>query len=223
MQIIAGKTVLTTLAEIVDPRRAAVLVVDVQNGYFEAGSIWLKERGDSMLPRTLAGIGRLVVEARRASVPVIYIRMVTYPGLDGWSPAYTRFMILKNRLPVEKAGTAPDSWEAQIVPAVAPQPGELVIEKFRSSGFVGTNLEMVLRSRGRESVIVCGVATHACVESTIRDAFNKDFYVVEVEDCVGAYETELHQASLTVMRSRIEVVGLDAVVEAWGGRRQSSG
>ena len=168
-----------------------------------------------MLARTLASIGRLVAEARSASVPVIYIKMVTYPGLDGWSPAYTRFMILKNGLPVDKAGAAPDSREAQIVDAVAPLPGELVIEKYRSSGFVGTNLEMVLRSRGRESVIVCGVATHACVESTIRDAFNKDFYVVEVEDCVGAWENELHQASLTMMRSRVEVVALDAVVQAW--------
>jgi len=219
MQIIAGKTVLTSLEEIVDPCRAAVLVVDVQNGYFEAASIWQKEGGGAMLPRTLAGIGRLIGEARIAGVPVIFIKMVTLPGLDGWSPAYTRFMILKNRLPVEKAGAAPDSWAAQIVDSVAPRPDELVIEKYRSSGFVGTNLEMVLRSRGRESVIVCGVATHACVESTIRDAFNNDFYVVEVEDCVGAHEDELHQASLTVMRSRIEVVGLDAIVRAWRGRR----
>ena len=76
-------------------------------------------------------------------------------------------------------------------------------------------LELLLRSAGVESLVVCGVATHACVESTIRDAFNKDFYVVEVEDCVAALDQRLHEASLSIMRTRIDVVSTQALARAW--------
>ena len=216
MEVIAGKTVLTTLDEIVDPGRTALLIVDVQNEFCSPDSVWLQDgkKGDAVL-RAVSNIRLLLDQARSAGVMIVYVKMVTLPGLKSWSPAYTRFMILKNKLPLDKAGSAPGSWEAEVVAEIAPRPGDLVIEKYGSSGFIGTDLEAQLRSAGKESVIVCGVATHACVESTIRDAFNKDFYVVEVEDCVAAFDEHLHRASLEVMRTRVDVVSMSAVIEAW--------
>ena len=224
MQVIGGKTVLTTLEEIADPKRAALLVIDVQNEFCAPTSFWRRGAEDG-IDRMVANVTRLLAQARRAGVRVIYVQMIALPGLASWSPAYTRFMILKNRVPLERAGPLPGSWEAEIVAEVAPAPGELVIEKHCSSAFVDTGLERVLREAGVESVIVCGVATHACVESTIRDAFNRDFYVVEVEDCVTAADRALHEASLAVMRTRVDVVPAAALAQAWASTAacQSSG
>jgi nicotinamidase-related amidase len=185
MEVIAGKTVLTTLEEIAHPTRAALLVIDVQNEFCGPTSVWRRDPDDG-IERMLGNVSRLLRQARAAGLRVIYVQMITLPGLASWSPAYTRFMILKNGVPLERAGPLPGSWEAEIVAEVAPEPGETIIQKRCSSAFVDTDLERVLHEAGIESVIVCGIATHACVESTIRDAFNRDFYVVEVEDCVIA-------------------------------------
>lgn len=219
MEIIAGKEVLTTLEEIVDPQRAAVLVVDVQNDFCSEEGVWAKRGGDlSMMETVIPAVSRLINGARAHGTPVIYIQMTNLPGVKSISPSYLRFMTTKCNLSPEDLGCAPGTWGVEIVPEVAPEPGELVIQKWRSSAFVGTNLDLILRSNGIESVIVCGVATQACVESTIRDAFNTDYYVVEVEDAVGGYDRALHEASLSVMRGRVDVVPVDRVLEAWEAR-----
>jgi nicotinamidase-related amidase len=221
VKTVAGKRYLTTLEEIVSPERAALIVVDLQNDFCSVGGAWNSRGYDvGAMPDVIANSKRLIDGAREAGVPVIYIQMSKLPNLMSLSPSYFRFMIDKNDLDVESLGCEPDTWGIEIVPEVAPQPGELVIPKWRSSAFVGTPLELVLRSNGIESVIVCGVATHACVESTVRDAFNNDFYVALVEDCVGAFDQHLHDAAMTVLRGRVDVVTCDQVREAWSNLRK---
>lgn len=221
METIAGMHVLTTLEEIVDPSRAAVIVIDVQNDSCSTDGSWAKAGDDLGMMKTVVPSIRLLIDGARAhGVPVIYVRYLA--ELAYVSPAYLRFLTKKCNLPADRLAPAPGTWGAEIVAEVAPQPGEMVITKHRSSAFVGTDLDLVLRSNGVASVIVCGVATYACVESTIRDAFNNDYYVVEVEDAVGGRHRALHEASLAVMRSRIDVVTCDAVLAAWDGQDHGS-
>jgi ureidoacrylate peracid hydrolase len=80
---------------------------------------------------------------------------------------------------------------------VEPCAGDHIVTKHRYSGFVGTDLDMVLRSKGIETLLFTGVATNVCVETTARDAFNLNYHVVFVEDCCGAFSPEEHASTLT--------------------------
>lgn len=218
MEVISGKAVRSTLEELADPRTAALIIVDLQNDFCTANGLW-HQRGHSLegITSVVANTADLVAHARHAGVKIIYVQMVMLPNGASLSPAYLRFIATKTGLGPDQMGCELGSWGAEIVAALAPKAGDIVVQKWRSSGFVGTNLELILRGAGVESVIVCGAATYACVESTIRDAFNKDFYVVEVEDCVGGFDQELHDASLQIMRSRIDVIPRQVLIDIWQG------
>lgn len=103
----------------------------------------------------------------------------------------------------------------QVIDELRPQPGELVIDKGRSTGFIGTNLDMVLRSNKIETIAVAGMATHACVESTARDAGFFDYYVLILEDLVADYRQDLHDASLLTLRQRAFVLPSDEASAVW--------
>ncbi len=89
-----------------------------------------------------------------------------------------------------------ESWGAEFY-RVSPLRNEFVVTKHRFSGFFGTDLDLVLRSRGIETLLLCGVATNVCVETTVRDAFNLDYNVILVEDCCGPFALDEHAATLT--------------------------
>jgi nicotinamidase-related amidase len=108
------------------------------------------------------------------------------------------------------------SWETEFCDECTPLEGELVVTKRRSSAFVGTDLEQILRSRGIEAVAVVGIVTQGCVEATIRDAAHRDFYNVLVDDCVAGYNLELHEASLKVMRARHDTCTAAEAAAVWG-------
>jgi ureidoacrylate peracid hydrolase len=94
-----------------------------------------------------------------------------------------------------------------------------VVKKWRSSAFVGTNLDMVLRCNGIKTLVVTGDVTQGCVESTARDASFHDYYVVVLEDCVATYEHDLHEASLKVLRTRVDVTPSGDVLKIWEAHR----
>ena len=88
------------------------------------------------------------------------------------------------------------TWGAEFYAGLQPQNGDIVITKHRYSAFLGTDLDMILRSRGIRSLLISGVGTNVCVESTLRDGYMRDYYIVLLEDCVGATNQALHQATL---------------------------
>ena len=93
---------------------------------------------------------------------------------------------------------------------------ELIVDKHRYSAFIGTRLDLLLRSHAIRTVVVCGVATSGCVESTIRDAFMLDYYVVVAGDACGDYEQARHEATLSKMALSFgEVVPTDAIAHRW--------
>ena len=101
------------------------------------------------------------------------------------------------------------------MPELAPADGDVVVKKYRSSGFWGTNLDMLLRSNGIESVVITGCTTEGCVESTARDALFNDYYVVIVEDCVASDDRAQHEASLLLMRHRFDMAGSEEMLRVW--------
>ena len=107
------------------------------------------------------------------------------------------------------------SWGAEIIDALQAAEGDIVVQKWRSSAFVATNLDMILRVNNIKSVVCCGFITQGCVESTARDAGFYDYYPVVVEDAIANYHPHLHEASLTVQRTRYDVTPTSTVTGIW--------
>jgi ureidoacrylate peracid hydrolase len=176
-----------------DPVRAALIVVDMQNGFASPGGMFdLAGIDISGAAPAIAATGRLIEAARRAGVGVVYLQMGFKPDLsnagDPDSPAYHKELALRlMRERPELAGTLliEESWDWQIVAPLAPQAGDIVIRKARYDGFTRTDLKAQLAARGIRTLLFCGIATNICVESTARHAFFEEFWPVLIEDAVN--------------------------------------
>ena len=220
MITIENKVVYTTVAELVDRKHTALVIVDMQNDFCKTG--WAFDRLGidlSMYPSMIPRLSRLLSGARNVGVPVFYIQMTVLPGRISESPAQIRFNL---RLHLESHGatqpllyTIEGTPGQEIIAELTPEPGDLIVRKYRSSGFWGTNLDLLLRSNGIESVIVTGCTTEGCVESTARDALFNDYYVVLPEDCLASDDRRQHEASLFLMRHRFDVVSSDDILSSW--------
>jgi nicotinamidase-related amidase len=100
--------------------------------------------------------------------------------------------------------------------------GEPVVQKWRSSGFWGTNLDSVLRSNGIQTVLVAGCTTEGCVESTARDAMFNDYYVVIAYDCVASDDLQQHDASMLLMSHRFDLAPSADIRGSWAHHTQGA-
>jgi nicotinamidase-related amidase len=216
---VAGKQVLTELDELVDPSRAALVIIDMQRDFVEPGFAFDRLGVDmTMYPAVRPRIAALLAAARSAGVLVVHVQMTTLPDGMSESPAQLRFGL---RLQRQNDITGPFRYTLQgdagreFVAELTPRDGELVVPKWRSSGFWGTSLDLLLRSNGIETVVVSGCTTEGCVESTARDALFNDYYVVIVEDCVASDDRAQHDASMLLMRHRFDLAASSDVIDQW--------
>lgn len=217
---IAGKQVPTTLEELVDPRRTALILVDIQNDYCASGGKYaLAGKDMSMYPQMIRRTAALLEAARRTGALVVYIQNTNLPDYRSDSVAYLRFKLVIRGVTPEDLPSSEHAiegtWGQQIVDELAPRPDDLVVKKHRSSAFVDTRLDLLLRSNNIQTVLITGVVTEGCVESTARDASFKDYIVVLVEDCVGSGNPRLHEAAMQVMRARFDIVSANQVIDSW--------
>jgi ureidoacrylate peracid hydrolase len=175
---------------------AALLVIDMQNGFCrDEGSIPRIGFDISMLKAAVAPCARLIAAARAGGVPVLYTRYVYRADyLDGG-------VLVRELMPQlkEQQSLIAGSWDAQIVDELAPAPSEAIIDKNRPSAFHGTMLESLLEGLGTQRLIVCGVTTNCCVETTVRDASQRDYLTFVVGDATGELDPARHDAALTSM------------------------
>jgi nicotinamidase-related amidase len=225
MLTIENKVIYSTLAELVDAQHTAVVVVDMQNDFCKPEGAFGQLGIDlTMYAPMIPRLERLLANARAAGVLIIYIKMTVLPGRRSESPAQLRFN-MRLHLPSHPTSepllyTVEGTPGQEIIPELAPEAGDLIVQKYRSSGFWGTNLDMLLRSNAIETVIMTGCTTEGCVESTARDALFNDYYVVLPEDCVASDDPRQHEASLFLMRHRFDVVTSDDILAVWQGSRQ---
>ena len=202
---------LMTLDQKVDPRSAAIIVIDVQND-FVADDGWAAGVGwDPKLNQAAAQrLARFLDLGRQAQIPIIFIQAI-YDDIYLGAPMRER----NKRRGVEGGRCLSGTWGADFY-LVAPRPGEPVVRKHRYSAFAETDLNTVLRHLGVKSLLLTGVYTEGCVESTARDGYFLDYYITLVEDCCGTTTTEIHEGVLercerdwgTVFTSR-------EIVDAW--------
>jgi len=191
---------------------AALLVIDLQNAFCHAGgSLARLGRDIAMCRQAIGPCARLVAAARRSGVPVIftqYVYRADYADAD---------LLLREMRPALRAAgaLAEGSWDAAQVDELPPAPGDYVIRKNRYSAFYGTDLEPLLQRLGVRNLILCGVTTNMCVESTARDAMQRDYRVFVAADATGELEPERHDHALRAIAFGFgQVVTLDAVLRA---------
>lgn len=214
VQDTTGEKVLITLEEKVEPRHSAVMVIDVQNDFcHEEG--YIQRRGiDVSASQAMVGhLENFIEEARKAKVEVVFVQAI-YNNRYLGGPFKERDL----RAGVKKERCVEGSWGACFY-RVEPLPGEMVIKKHRYSAFVGTELGNILQEKGIKTLIMTGVTTNVCVESTARDAFMRDYYVVFLEDCTAADSKGVHESALrNIQRHFGVVVGSADVVGIWKNR-----
>lgn len=174
----------------------ALVIVDMQNAFCcDDGSIAKIGLDVSMLKAAVRPCALLLAGARRLGLPVIFTRYV-------YQPDYADGGVLVRYLN-PALGSADclvaGSWDIEIVEILKPRGGELVVDKNRPSAFYAPEMEPALRRLGVDSLIVCGVTTNCCVESTVRDASQRDYKVFVAADAVAEMEVYRHEAALRAM------------------------
>jgi nicotinamidase-related amidase len=181
-------------------KNTAVIVVDMQN-------IWLHPRGARYLPMSediVPRIQNLLRFCRSNRVPVIYLHTTKRKDLADVG-------IFADIKP--QTHDANDEWSnfegtpgAEFYEPVKPAEGDLLVKKFRYSGFYGTQLENLLRALSRDTIAISGVATNVCCDSTARDGAMRDFKVLFLSDCNASFTQEEQEAALNNFDKHFGVV-----------------
>lgn len=179
-----------------DLKKSVVIVVDMQNDFGSVGGMF-ERAGIDIAPivATVAPTAKVLAAARKAGIHVIYLQMQHRVDLADMGALDSPHRQRHARLSVGEKVMLPNGasgriliageWGTQIVGALSPQAGDIVIPKHRFSGFYNTELDTVLRGLDAKYLIFTGCTTSICVESTIRDAMYRDYHCVLLEDCTA--------------------------------------
>jgi ureidoacrylate peracid hydrolase len=209
---------LRTLREKVESGHSALLIVDVQNDFCaEGGGMHREGRDLSLAQAMVPRLAALIEQARTAGVPCIWIRNVYNHAPNFYLSEVWLEQALRRRKGayVEYPMCERDGWGGDFY-QVRPNPDEAIVVKHRYGAFECTDLDLVLRSRGIRTVIMTGVATNVCVETTARQAFLRDYYVVFTSDCTATYSQVEHDATLANIDNFFgQVAASSEIVACW--------
>jgi ureidoacrylate peracid hydrolase len=184
-----------------------LLIIDMQNELLHPQGKLYQGGFPSEFDPLIPNVRRLLAAARAKAIPVVFVYTAYHPSYVDASPLS----------PSRKSGSLlEESWGVKILAEIAPLQGEVVIRKRRPSAFFETSLDSTLRGLGTRSVFICGVATNRAVESTARDAFNRDYESFLVADGTAARSVAAHKASLDSLGGFFgKVVSAEEVEELW--------
>ena len=198
-----------------DPARTALVVIDMQNDFCAPGGFGEKLGNDiSATRRIIPIVAEVLAAARRAGMAVIHTREGHLPDLSDCPPSKLR------RSKRQGAGIGDEGPMGRIlvrgepghdiVPELAPIEGETVIDKPGKGAFYRTTLEETLERLGIESLIVAGVTTHVCVHTTVREANDRGYECLVLEDATAAFDPADQEAALRMIRQQGGIFGWTA-------------
>ncbi|PEQ11362.1 hypothetical protein B2G71_17570 [Novosphingobium sp. PC22D] len=204
-----------SLAELARPARTALLIVDMQKDFCTPG-FGAERAGRDLGPanRAMPQIARLLEGARASGVTVAHVGFWTLPDHGSDSDTWLQ----KRR---GATVSAPDlciagSEGAEFVDALAPVKGELEIRKHRYSAFTATSLDLLLRARDVRTIVVTGVSTNVCVETTFRAGFELGYAVLVPPQACASWHERLHEAALENVRHRFGATpSVDEILAVW--------
>jgi len=177
----------------VDVLKTAVIVVDMQNAFVRRGGYWDLVGWDiSAIEKIIKPCQEIVYTAREKGIKVIYLQMGCSPDLSdiGGQDSLTwhksrGLALIRQRPELKDKLYIYGTWGADIIEELEPKPGDIVIRKQKYDGFIGTNLDIVLRTYAVKYLLFVGTATNICVESTLRHAFFLQYFPILVADAVS--------------------------------------
>src|SRR5713226_3287871 len=206
---VAGKKIPSTLAEMVEPGRTALLIWDME---YAIGPNAFNYK--DMLPK----LQDLSALARRVGARVFYSVQTGFDVVKEEAGVWVRVRMKRakatdpNQLLKEKE----DPKGREIVDELKPQPQDIVFRKRRPDGFVGTDFDLMLRSKGIGTILIGGVATEGGVEGTARSGRNLGYDMVILKDCVGSRNRDLHELALKLMeQTHFDVATASEIAEIW--------
>jgi len=194
-----------------DPKTTALLIIDMQRDFVEPGGFG-ESLGNDVTPlqQVIAPCRRVLDAARALGMLVIHTREGHAPDLADCPPT----KIVRGRGKIRIGDPGPmgrllvrGEPGHDIVPELYPIAGEVVIDKPGKGAFCATDLDLVLHNRGIRSLIVCGVTTEVCVNTTVREANDRGYECVVLSDCVGSYFPEFQRAALAMVKAQGGIFG----------------
>ena len=179
---------------VIDPKSTALVLIEYQNDFTtEGGAFHDAVRGVMETTEMLANTEDLVRKARDLGVTVVHAPISFAPGYNEITSH--PYGILKGV--VDGNAFVKGGWGAEITDALAPQPGDIVVEGKRGlDTFASTNLDFILRSKGIKTIALGGFLTNCCVESTMRSGYENGYQVITLQDCVAATSQEEHDNAI---------------------------
>jgi ureidoacrylate peracid hydrolase len=201
-----------SLNEWIAPGRTALLLIDMQVDFVAPDGGLGKSGKDMTAPQAaVRQASGLADAARQAGVICVFVRLVTREQdetafLREWQTRHGG-----DGPPLCREGT-----QGAAFVGPEPQGGEMVFSKKRYDAFAGTGLDAALRGEGIDTLVVAGLTTECCIDSSVRDAFERDYHVFVVGDATACYETGLHQAAIRALALNCaQIVTARDVRAAW--------
>jgi nicotinamidase-related amidase len=212
MYEIGGKQIAATLSELVDPKRSALLLWDMENA-IAPNAFNYKDILSNL--KMLSGV------ARQTGVPVFYSVQTGFDLLKEEAGVWVRVRMKRAKAtePSQLLKEPENPRDREIVDDLKPEPKDIVFQKRRPDGFVGTDFDLMLRSNGVRTILIGGVATEGGVEGTARSGRNLGYDIVVLKDCVGSRSRELHELALKLMEQTHFDIATSAEVAAIWQRR----
>jgi nicotinamidase-related amidase len=195
----------------VDLKEVALVLIDMQRDFLTAGGFGEALGNDvSRLAATIPPCGNMLSRAREKGLLVIHTREGHRPDLSDVPPA--KLTRGSHQLRIGDLGPMGrilirGEQGHDIIPELAPRPGEPVIDKPGKGAFYATDLHAILQHAGIHSLIVCGVTTEVCVHTTVREANDRGFRCLVPGDCCGSYFPEFHDVGLRMIKAQGGIFG----------------
>lgn len=195
----------------IDLQKTALIIIDMQRDFLEPGGFGETLGNDvSRLAVAVEPCRAVLNTARRIGLLVIHTREGHRPDLSDAPPAKVERGVPSLRIgapgPMGRILVRGEPGH-DIIPALYPAEGEPVIDKPGKGAFYQTELELMLRNRGIENLLVCGVTTEVCVNTTVREANDRGYRCIVLSDCCGSYFPEFHAAGLAMIKAQGGIFG----------------
>jgi nicotinamidase-related amidase len=200
-----------------DPARTALIVIDMQRDFIEPGGFGHTLGNDvALLKAIVPTVARLLDTFRAAGLPIVHTRECHKPDLSDLPRAkHARgkpSLRIGDPGPMGRILIAGEPG-ADIVPELAAHPGEIVLDKPGKGAFYATPLSDILAQKGISHLILAGVTTEVCVQTTMREANDRGFDCLLAEDATESYFPEFKRAALEMIRAQGAIVGWTATVD----------
>jgi biuret amidohydrolase len=197
-----------------DREATALILIDFQRDFLEPGGFGESLGNDvALLRRSLGPAARVLAAARAARLAILHTREGHRPDLTDLSPAKARrgnpSLRIGDRGPLGRLLVRGHPGH-DLVPELAPLADEPIIDKPGKGAFYSTDLDALLRNRGIRSLLVCGVTTEVCVHTTVREANDRGYDCLVVEDAVASYFPRFHEVGLEMIRAQGGIFGWTA-------------